>query len=199
MTNMGCFSKFPNKSSFTHKHKGYFFTARVSQVNLKGKKKVSDHRFELEVNKGLIVHVLSKSSNVSSPKIRTKKKTTQQWGLRVAKDNVFNQVRVYHERVYLDNVVRKVWFVRSFLSQHHSKFIANITFENVSQVRTKKMQNQILRSRGIFFCFFLSSSRLFDCDTALAVIVSFLDESFHPFYNISNERVKTTFKIVEIR
>ena len=66
------------------------------------------------------------------------KKTTQQWNLRrIANDFVFNQVRVYHDRVYADNVVSKFWFVRSFSSQHHSKFITKCTSENVFQFGTK--------------------------------------------------------------
>ena len=57
--------------------------------------------------------------------------------IRVANDVVLNEVRVYHERVYADNVVRKFCFVRSFSCQHHSKFI-DIATEKVSQVRTEE-------------------------------------------------------------
>ena len=47
-------------------------------------------------------------------------------------------VCVHHERVGADDEVSKFWFVRSFSSQPHSKFIANIATENMSQVRTKE-------------------------------------------------------------
>ena len=65
------------------------------------------------------------------------KKAAQQWNFCVAKDNVLNQVRVYRERVYADKILRKNWFVRSFETQHYPKFIAKITSENVSELRTK--------------------------------------------------------------
>ena len=74
--------------------------------------------------------------------LRNKKKETQQWILRIANDTVLNQVRVYHERVYADNVGSKVWFLRSFSSQHCSKFNINNTSENVSQIRTKKCKTR---------------------------------------------------------
>ena len=41
-----------------------------------------------------------------------------QWSFCVANDILLNQVGVYHERVYADNVVSKFWFVSSFSSQH---------------------------------------------------------------------------------
>ena len=55
-----------------------------------------------------------------------------QWSLRVANDIKLNQVRVYHERVYAENVLGKFWFLRSFSFQHYSNFITNINSENVS-------------------------------------------------------------------
>ena len=150
---------------------------------------------ELQVAKCLIVHVLSSSNNVSSPELRNKGKATQQWSLRVTNDIVLDQVRVYHERVYADNVVIKFWFVRSFSSQHHSKFITNVTSEIVSQIRTKEW-----RTRSFLWkvnLIFLRSSRHFNCDTDFAVIVSFWNESVHGFNNIRNGRVKPRFQIVE--
>ena len=117
-------------------------------------------------------------------------KETQQWSLCVANDIVLNQVGVYHERVYADNV-SKFWFVRSFSSQHYSKFITNITSENVSQTRTKECKT------GSFICKvnlkFLLSSRHFNFDTAFAVIRSFLNENIQGFNDICKGRVKTRF------
>ena len=52
-------------------------------------------------------------------------------------DFLINKFRVYHERVYMDNVVSNIWFVRSFSSQRHSNLIPNIATEKVSQNRTK--------------------------------------------------------------
>ena len=95
-----------------------FFTARVSQVNVNTMKRVFEQWSELPVAKGLIVNVMSSSYNMSSFELRNETKATQQWGRRVANDSVvFNQVRVYHERVYADNVVSKLWFVWSFSSK----------------------------------------------------------------------------------
>ena len=131
--NIGGFSEHQNKTSDTNRYKGYFFTARVFQANLKTMERIFEQRSELQVAKCLIVHVLSCSYNVSSLELRNKKKATQQWILRVANDIVLNQVRVYHERMYADKVVSKFWFMRSIVSQQYSEFIANVSSDNVSQ------------------------------------------------------------------
>ena len=115
-----------------------FLSAVVSQVNVNKMKRNFEQRSKLRVAKCLMFHVVSSNYNVSSLELRKKKKTTQQWNLRVATDIVLRQVYVQHERKYADIVVSKFWFVRSFCHQHHSKFITNITSEKVSQVRTKK-------------------------------------------------------------
>ena len=123
------------------------------------------------------------------------KQRSQQWSFRVANNIVLNQVGVYHERVYADNVVSKIWFVRSFPSPHYSNFITNITCENVSQIRFNEC-----KTRSFTFKLnlnFLRSSRHFNFDTAFAVIVSFLNENVHGFNNIRNGRVKTWFQVIE--
>ena len=98
-----------NKTSDTDRYKRYFYTARVSQVNLNTLKRIFEQRSEMQVAKCLIVHVPSSSYNVSSLELRNKRKATQQWCLCVANANdiVLNQVSVYHERVYAYNVVSK--------------------------------------------------------------------------------------------
>ena len=111
--NVGGFFEHQNKTSDTDRYKGYFFTARVSQVNVSTMERIFEQWSELQVAKFLIVHVLSSSYNVSSLELRNKRKAMQQWCFRVAKDIVINQVRVYHERVYADNVVSKFWLMRS--------------------------------------------------------------------------------------
>ena len=135
-----------NKTSDADKYKGYFFTARVSQVNVKAMKRNFEQRLGLQVDKCLIAHVLSTSYNVSRLELRNKRKATQQWSFCVAKDLVFNQICVYHERVDAYNVVSKFWFLRSFSSQPYSKFITDITSEIVSQIRTKECKT------GSFIC-----------------------------------------------
>ena len=50
----------------TSGYKGYFLTTHVSEVDLYTGKRSTEQRSELQVNKGLIVHVLSSSYNVSS-------------------------------------------------------------------------------------------------------------------------------------
>ena len=138
---------------------------------------------------------MSNSYNVSRLELRNKRKATQQWSFCVANEIVLNQVGVYHERVYADNVVSKFWFVRSFSSQHYSKFTTNITSGNVSQIRTEDCKT------GSFICKvnlnFLPASRLFKFDTVFAVIVSFLNENVHGFNKIRNGRVKTRFQVIE--
>ena len=116
---------------------------------------------------------------------------------RVANDIVLNQAPVFFQRVYADNVVSKFWFVRSFSSQHHSKFNANVATEKKSQVRTKECKTRS------FICkvnpTFLRSSRHYNCDTAFDVIVSFVNENVHGFNNIWIGRVETRFQIVKFR
>ena len=53
----------------------------------------------------LLVQLLTSSYNVSSLELRIEKRATQPCSHRVANDIVLNQVRVYHERRYADNVV----------------------------------------------------------------------------------------------
>ena len=110
---------------------------------------------------------------------------------------IMSQVRVYHERVYADNVVSKFWFVRSLSSQHHSKLIANIATENVSQVHIKECKTRSFNCKVNLN--FLRLLRHFNCDTAFAVIVSFLNESVHGFNNIRNGRVKSGFQTEKFR
>ena len=154
--NVGGFSEHQNKTSDTNRYKGYFFTARVSQVNVNTMKRIFEQWSKLQVAKCLIVHVLSSSYNVSRLKLRNKRKATHQWSFCVANDIVLNQVGVYHERVYANNVVSKFWFVRPFSSQHYCKFITNITSENVSQIRTKECETGsfICKVNLNFFAFF---------------------------------------------
>ena len=193
--NVGGFSEHQNKTSDADTYKRYFFTARFSQVNVNTMKRIFEQRFDLQVAKCLIVHVLSSSYNVSRLEFRNKRKATQQGSFCVANDNVLTQVGVHHEWVYADNVVSKVWFMRSFSSQHYSKFKTNIISENLSQIRTKACKT------GSFNCKvnlnFLRSSRHFNFDKVFAVIVSFLNKNVHGFNNIRNGRVKTRFQVIE--
>ena len=103
--NVAGFSEHQNKTSDTDRYKRYFFTARVSQVNVNSVKRIFEQRSELQVAKSLIVHVMSSSYNVSRLELRNKKKTTQQGSLCVVNIIVLNQVGVYHERKYANNVV----------------------------------------------------------------------------------------------
>ena len=134
---VGGFFEYQNKTSGSDRYKRYFLTAPVSQVNVNTMKRFFEQRSELQVAKCLIVRVQSSSYNVFRLEFRNKRKATQQWSLFVANDIVLNQVGVYHERVYADNVVNKFWFMRSFSSQHYFKFITNNTSEIVSQIHTK--------------------------------------------------------------
>ena len=143
------FLEHQNKTSDTDRYKRCFFTARVSQVNVNTMKRIFEQRSELQVAKCLIVliwYVLPSSYKVSRLELRNKRKATKQWSFCVAKGIVLNQVGVYHEIVYADNFVSKFWLVRSFSSQHYSKFKTNITSENVAQIRTKECKT------GSFIC-----------------------------------------------
>ena len=87
---------------------------------------------DLQVAKCLIVHALSSGYNASRLELWNEKRATHQWNFRFANNIVLNLVLVYHESVYADNLVSKFCFVRSFSSQHHSKFITNIATETVA-------------------------------------------------------------------
>ena len=140
--NVGGFSEHQNKTSGTDRYKGHFFITRISQVNVNSMKRYFEQRSELQVAKCLLVHILSSSYNFSRLELRNEKKTTQQRSLLFAHHFVLNQVRVYHERVYADRFIVKIWFVRSFSSQQYSKFITDNTSERVSQILTKRCKSR---------------------------------------------------------
>ena len=193
--NAGGFSEHQNKTSDTDRYKGYFFTARVSQVDVNTMKRIFEQRSQMQVAKCLIVHLLSSSCNVSRLELRNKRKATQQCSRFVANNIVINQFCVYHERMYGYNVVSNLWFVRSFSSQYYSEFITNNNSENVSQIRNRECKTR-------YFIFklnlnFFRSSRHFNCDTFFAVIVSFLNESVLGYNNIRNGRVNNRFQLLE--
>ena len=71
---VGGFSEHQNKTSDTDRYEGYFFTARVSQFNVKTMERIFEQRSELQFAKCLIVHVLSSSYSVSNLELRKKGK-----------------------------------------------------------------------------------------------------------------------------
>ena len=88
--NVGSFSEHQNKTTDTNRYRWYFFTARVSQVNVITMKRTLEQRSELQVAKCLIVHVLSSRYSVSRLELRNKRKALQQWNFCVANDTVLN-------------------------------------------------------------------------------------------------------------
>ena len=172
-----------------------FFTACVSHVNVNTMKRFFEQWSELQVAKGLIVHYCPLFIRSPAMSFETKGKqgplnVSLQMGLCVTNDIVLNQVRVYHERVYADNVVSKFWFERSFSSQRHPKFIAIIATENVAQIRTKECKSFICKVNLNF----LRSWGHFNCGTAFSVIVSVLNEIVLGFNDIRNGRVEARFR-----
>ena len=140
------------------------------------------------------MYVLSSSYIVSSLDFWNKRELTQQRGFRVANDIVFNKVSVYQEKVYVHNVVIEFWFVGSISTPNNSKFITNITSENVFYVHTKncKTRSFICRVNLIF----LITSRHFNFGKAFAVVVFFPKEVVHGFSNNRNGKVQTKFQII---
>ena len=63
-----------------------------------------DQWSEMKVTKVLEVPVLSSSHNASNFELWNERKATQHCGFCVTNVIALNQVRVYHERVYADNV-----------------------------------------------------------------------------------------------
>ena len=81
-----------------------------------------------------------------------------------------------------------------FSSWHDSKNSANFNSEDVSRVWFKFGKTRCFIYRVKFR--FMRSLRDFSCDTAFAVIVSFLKKRYHGFNNIRNGGLKTRFQIV---
>ena len=195
--NVGSFSKQQNQTIDTDCYNRFLFTTCVSEFILNTMKRFFEQRCDFHFTKGLIVHIVSSSYKVSSFELWKEKKATQKLDFCVANDIGLNEIHEYDERVYADKVLSKLWFVRSFSSRHHSQFLANIASEILSQVRTEKC-----KTRSIICtvnCSFLRPSRQFNCDTAFAVIVCFLNEGVLGFMNIHNGRVKNRFQIVKFR
>ena len=106
----------------------------------------------------------------------------------VATNRLFNQVCVHSERIYADKLLKKLWFVRSFSSQHHCK--------NLYQLCTKECKTGcfLFKVKLRFLC----ASRLSDCDTIFAVnIVSPLYEHVHGFKILCDGKVKTESQMVK--
>ena len=74
-------------------------------------------------------------------------------------------------KVYTNKVLSMLGFVRSFFPQHHSKFIANVAFINVSWACTKERWTSFSICKVNFT--FVQSFRDFKDDTGLVVDVSF--------------------------
>ena len=134
------FSKHQNQ--WYRQTQGCFSNACVSEVNVNIMKRIFDQLSELQVAKCLIVHVLSSSFFLSKFELWKENKATHQCGVRVTNDIVLNLVWVYHERMYVDEVLSSFCFVRSFSSQHHHKLVANFATKNVSQLRTEERKTR---------------------------------------------------------
>ena len=136
--NVGGFSEHQNNKIDTNRCKGYVFTARVSRVNVNKMRIDFEQPSEFWVTKSLLVHVLSSRYDVQTLSFAKKKERNAAIGPSFCQRFCTQSGCVYNERVYTENLVRKFWFVSSFSSQLHSKFIAKITSENVSQLRFKE-------------------------------------------------------------
>ena len=119
-----------------------------------------ERRSESQVAECLIFIVLSSSFNVSSLELRNKAKASQQRSLRGANDFVTNEVRVFLERVYADNVVSKFWIMRSLSSQHYHKLVANNTYVRLSRVCIKDCKTTSFICKINLICFWVPRSFL---------------------------------------
>ena len=128
-----------------------------------------------------------------SPTLSFEQKSNPAMSCRVANSFVLNEVCVYNERVYADNIVSKFCFVTSYTSQHHTNFIANLTSRKKSQFRNKKMTDQIdyLQGKVQFSPFFKTLKK----DTVFDKILSFWNKYDHSFNNIGSVGAKTGFRM----
>ena len=121
---VGRFPQHQNKTSDTDRYKEYFFIARGSQVIVNAIR-IFERWCEFSDAKGLVVHVVSSSFNVSSFE---KKESNAAMRLRVANNIALNQVFVYHESVCgqcpMQNQVSEILLPSTSLQivcQHYSK------------------------------------------------------------------------------
>ena len=158
-----------------------------SQVNVNIMKRIFERWFELQVATYLIVHVLSSGQNVPGFLLQNKGNATQEWNFFFTNRILLNQLWVCHSRVHADNVSRKILFLRFSSSPHHSKFIANKTSEEVSQISSTNFKTTFFVCK--VYLKFLNSSRHLNYDTASPRIVPFMIESVHDANNIRDRRV----------
>ena len=89
----------------------------------------------------------------------------------VANIIVLNEICVYHERVYSENVVSKVWSVRFTSSQHYPNLMSIVFSEIVTQGRTENSNSRFINSIARWISIFLRPSRHFNCYKNFAVIM----------------------------
>ena len=133
-------SKHQNKSSETYRCTGTFWV-------LKNNFSSSGLNCRLQNARFLLLHVMSSGYILPSFWLKYKRKATQQRSLCVCNNNVLNQIFVSNERVYVNDGLNKFSCVMSFFSQQYPNFNADITFESVTQDRTK-MEDQIRHLQG---------------------------------------------------
>ena len=156
-----------------------------------------EQRSGLQVAKCLIVHVLSRSSSVTS--LYLKKEIESNAAMELSyPQRYWTQPGPCISWKSVWGQCRKHIPVCEGLSFYHHPKINPEIHNNVSQVQTKENKSRSFCCK-VNISFF-SSSRHFNFDTALAVFVSFLNESVHSFNNIRRDQVPdsrflTTLKV----
>ena len=142
-------------------------------------------------------HSSSTAQLLKNPSLHLRKKGMERSNRTffVANTNVLNQVCVYKERVYADNVVSKFWFTNFFLPK--------ITPQLLTQCFQKRFESfgKECRARSLIWevtLYFLWSSIHIDCYIMSAVILSCSNECVYIFNKIRNGRVQTEFETVQI-
>ena len=152
--NIGSFFEHQHKTSDTDRFKGYFFTARASQVKVNTMKRFFEQRSELQVAKCPIVHVLSSSQNVSSLELQMRGRQRSN-GVFVSPTILYSIRSAYMLSVCgqgrKQNLVFEDLFVSTLLQIHYQPYFRKCVPD---QYWTKQDPIFQLQSKSQLFAFF---------------------------------------------
>ena len=94
---------------------------------------------------------------------------------------------LYHRGMDTNNVVGKLWFMRTFSFLQYPKMVSHIVTKNVTQVSATECKTKaIVRKHNYNF---LRSARNLNCYASFVVVVSLLEESIHGSHNVCDGSV----------
>ena len=125
--NVRKFYKHENNLSYSHRDKRNLLTRRVSQINVYLVKRVFQQSAKLKIAECLIVHVLSSKYYFTRFELGYEWKATEQRRFCVSNNILLYNVSINHESMDANNIVSKLWFMRTFPTHEHCQIIAHIS------------------------------------------------------------------------